>query len=123
VPDSYAAFAEAALQRLLADPVRRDRALGEALTEPKPQVWFEPGPEPVGQGALLLDRRSRMLYDERHVFLNGESWRAGGRDATLLRTLADHRRLEDAERSRLSAGAREIVGDWLAAGWLHEEAA
>ncbi|GAB4037823.1 MAG: cupin domain-containing protein [Rubrivivax sp.] len=121
VPDSYAGFAQAALLRLLADPVRRDRALGEVLTEPKPRVWFDPGPEPTGQGALVLDRRSRMLYDERHVFLNGESWRAGGRDATLLRTLADRRRLEAAERGRLSAGAREIVDEWLAAGWLHEE--
>jgi 50S ribosomal protein L16 3-hydroxylase len=121
VPESYAEFAQAALQRLLADPARRDRALGEALTEPKPQVWFEPGPEPTGQGALVLDRRSRMLYDGRHVFLNGESWRAGGRDAKLLRTLADRRRLEAADRARLGADAQDIVGEWLAAGWLHEE--
>jgi 50S ribosomal protein L16 3-hydroxylase len=90
------------------------------LSEPKPSVWFEPG-QAGGQGALVLDRRSRMLYDDRHVFLNGESWRAGGRDAALLRRLADVRRLAAADRARLSAGATAIVEEWLAAGWLHEE--
>ena len=39
---------------------------------------------------------SRMLYDDAHVYLNGESFRAGGRDATLMRAFADARRLESA---------------------------
>jgi hypothetical protein len=25
--------------------------------------------------------RTRMLYDDRHVFINGEAFRVGGRDA------------------------------------------
>jgi hypothetical protein len=36
-------------------------------------------------GAVQLDRRTRMMYDERHVFINGESLRAGGADARLMR--------------------------------------
>ncbi len=48
-------------------------------------------------GGLALDRRTRMMYDARHVFINGESFRAGGRDARLLRQLADRRRLDAAE--------------------------
>ena len=44
--------------------------------------------------AVVLDRKTRMLYDERHVFINGESFRAAGRDATLARRLADRRRLD-----------------------------
>ena len=48
---------------------------------------------------VRLDRRTRMLYDERHVFINGESFRAGGRDATLMRRLADRRALDARARS------------------------
>jgi 50S ribosomal protein L16 3-hydroxylase len=60
-----------------------------------------------------------MLYDDRFVFINGESFRAAGRDATLMRRLADRRRLQADELRRLSADARELLGDWFAAGWLH----
>ncbi|MCK7498955.1 MAG: hypothetical protein MZW92_56845 [Comamonadaceae bacterium] len=68
-------------------PTRRrwTRALGESLTEPKPRVWFERrrSRRRRRRRACALDRaRSRMLYDERHVFLNGEAYVAGGRDAT-----------------------------------------
>ena len=43
-----------------------------------------------------------------------------GRDATVLRRLADRREIDAADVARLSAGAREIVAEWLAAGWMHE---
>ena len=33
-----------------------------------------------------------MMYDEKHLFINGESYRASGRDATLMRRFADQRR-------------------------------
>jgi 50S ribosomal protein L16 3-hydroxylase len=82
------------------------------------EVWFEPGePLPGGQGAAL-DRRSRMLYDAAHVFLNGESFRAGGRDAALMRRLADCRELTAAEVARLSAEARELLDQWTEDGWV-----
>ena len=43
---------------------------------------------PLAEGAALrLDRRTRMLYDDRFVFINGESFRAGGRDAKLMHRL------------------------------------
>jgi len=59
------------------------------------------------------------MYDARHVFINGESFRAGGVDARLLRQLADRRGLAAAEVSRLSAEARATLDDWADAGWLH----
>jgi 50S ribosomal protein L16 3-hydroxylase len=58
-----------------------------------------------------------MLYDDAHVFLNGESFRAGGRDATLMRAFADARRLEPAAWRRLSGEARAVVARWVEAGW------
>ena len=73
VPADLARFAADAVQRALADRDALPRTLGESLSEPKGNVWFEAGRRPrKGQG-VVLDRRTRMLYDARHVFVNGES--------------------------------------------------
>ena len=114
-------FAVDAVARLLADPRALDCALGEWLSEPKPQVWFDAGRPLTGSNGVRLDRRTRMLYDERHVFVNGESLRAGGRDATLMRRLADTRALGAHDVSRLSDEALQLVNDWVQAGWLHAD--
>ncbi|RVT51034.1 JmjC domain-containing protein [Rubrivivax albus] len=122
IPPGYPAFASNALAAAFGGANALPRALGEVLSEPKPGVWFDPPARtPAGHGALRLDARTRMLYDDRHVFVNGESWRAAGRDARLLRQLADARRLSAADRARLSGEAAAIVDDWLDDGWLHEE--
>ena len=124
VPAALVTFGAAALRRVMADPLAVERALGEWLTEPKDKVWFDPAAEtPAAQGAVRLDARTRMLYDAHHVFVNGESWRAAGRDAALLQRLADRRRLTAAERARLSPGAQGILQDWLDDGWLHDDLA
>ena len=60
-----------------------------------------------------------MAYDAKHVFINGESFLASGRDAQLMRLLADERVLGATSVKRLSAPARELVQDWLEAGWIH----
>ena len=122
LPPTLEAFARKALERHLADPLALPRALGEILTEPKPRVWFESsGGSGEVAAALQLDARSRMGYDTRHVFINGESFVAAGRDARLMHLLADARRLSTRERKGLSSGAADLVQEWLAAGWLHEE--
>lgn len=122
VPPALAAFAADAVQRALANPDALPQALGCWLTEPKAQVWFDAGtalpPEPV---ALRLDRRTRMMYDDRHVFINGEAFRAGGRDARLMQRLADQRRLAAAEVARASEEARALLEDWSEAGWLQAD--
>lgn len=124
VPPSLAAFGAEAVQRALADPLALPRALGEWLTEPKPQVWFDPGPgTDSGAAAVRLDARTRMLYDDRHLFVNGESWRVGGRDARLLQQLADTRRLTAAQRRQLGPAAQGALTEWLDDGWAHEEPA
>lgn len=119
VPVALQVFARRALQRVLADPQALARALGEVLSEPKPQVWFDAGQLPAAGRGVVLDARSRMLHDERHVFLNGESFRAGGRDARLMRRLADERRLPAADLARLSPDARALLDEWALQGWLH----
>lgn len=119
VPEDMLAFAQAALQRRLADRIGLARALGEVLSEPKATVWFEPGDALIDGRGVRVDRRTRLLYDRQHLFVNGESFRAGGRDATLMRRLADRRVLTPAELASLSDGARMLLDEWAGAGWLH----
>lgn len=121
IPAGLLDFARRALERRLADPRALTRVLGESLSEPKPDVWFEqrePASWPAGCGAVL-DRRTRMLHDAQHVFVNGQAFRAGGRDARLMRELADRRRLAACSLQALSDAARALIDDWRAAGWLH----
>jgi 50S ribosomal protein L16 3-hydroxylase len=118
IPPPLQAYARQALQAALADPRMLDRALGEFLTEPGARVWFEAPTRDAGPHGLRLADRSRMLYDRDHVYLNGESFRARGRDALTMQGLADRRVLSAAERRRLSPSARALVNDWLQAGWL-----
>ena len=120
IPVALQSFAADAVERLLRDPAALACALGEVLSEPKRGVWFdaESGADAAESAGIELDQRTRMLYDDRHVFINGESFRAGGRDAKLMRRLADRRRLDASELAALSAEARELLGDWLESGWL-----
>jgi 50S ribosomal protein L16 3-hydroxylase len=114
-------FAREAVERALADPVALERTLGEWLTEPKAQVWFDARSDSRQNSkcGVVLDRRTRMTYDTRHVFINGESLRAGGRDARLLRLLADQRQLGAGALRAASREAREVLDEWAASGWLH----
>ena len=118
IPQPLQAFAQAALTAALKDPGAIERALGESLTEPKPTVWFEGAGSAGFEAGVVLDRRTRMMYDRSHVFINGESYRAAGRDAALMRVLADDRSLRPAQVARASEAARALLAAWQQAGWL-----
>jgi 50S ribosomal protein L16 3-hydroxylase len=118
IPAQLAAFAAEGTRQLVLRRGAVARALGEVLSEPKAHVWFRKNAAPRRLGAVALDRQTRMLYDAQHVFINGESVPARGRDGALLRRLADERAL-DARRVRgASKAARTLLSEWLAAGWL-----
>jgi len=119
LPAQLERFARQAVQQALKDPQALQRALGEAMSEPKPHVWFEPGARLRARSGVVLDRRTRMLYDAQHIYINGEGYRAAGRDAALMRRLADERRLSAAEVARASAAARELLAAWCEDGWAH----
>jgi 50S ribosomal protein L16 3-hydroxylase len=120
IPPALQAFSRRAVERALGTRDALELALGESLTEPKAHVWFEPGPAAALQPdrSVVLDARSRMMYDDRHVYINGESFRAGGLDGRLMRELADRRALKADALRRLSAQALALVHDWLESGWL-----
>ncbi|HSV52698.1 MAG TPA: cupin domain-containing protein [Burkholderiaceae bacterium] len=120
IPPALLAYAHDALMDVFKDPRSLPRALGEYLTEPKDNVWFDPVRAPSVMRSVVLDRRTRMMFDAHHVFINGESYRASGRDAALMRQLADQRRLDTRTLQRGSAGALALLQEWCEAGWLHD---
>jgi 50S ribosomal protein L16 3-hydroxylase len=120
IPPALQGFARRAVERALGARDALELALGETLTEPKAHVWFAPGAADAlqpGRGVALA-ARSRMMYDDRHVYINGESFRASGLDGRLMRELADRRMLPAEGLRRLSPEARSLLQDWLRAGWL-----
>jgi 50S ribosomal protein L16 3-hydroxylase len=120
IPPSLGDFARQVVDKALKNPHLLDSLLGEYLTEPKSNVWFDgsTGETDLSAGARL-DRRTKMMYDERHVFINGESFQVGGRDAACLRQLADDRVISAKNVKILSRDACEALSDWASAGWLH----
>lgn len=121
VPPALQAFAADAMRRLAARPAALRRALGEVLSEPKPHVWFHKSDARWRTGTVVLDRRTRMLYDAAHVFINGEAAPLRGHTAALLRSLADRRELELRDFEPLSRQTRALLQEWLRAGWLSIE--
>jgi 50S ribosomal protein L16 3-hydroxylase len=119
IPSTMLEFTKEAVAKLAENPKALAVALGEWLSEPKPMVAFEDGDALRDDADLVLDRCTRMLYDDEHVYINGESFRAGGQDAMLMRQLADHRRLPAAQLARTSEEARQLIAEWTDAGWMH----
>lgn len=128
IPAALLDFAKQAVEKALSDPDALARNLGEYLTEPKANVWFDE-PEPDSEEDIILTRqnrvdlhpRSQMLFDARHIFLNGESWRAAGADAKLMQKLANQRFLEPKDLMKpnmASDGAMALLQEWVDAGWL-----
>lgn len=118
---------DAALAALRAVPLDRKLAatfLGSHLSEPKPGVVFDPPlsepPDLIEEwpesGLLELDRRTRMLYSGKRVFINGESVAPAA--GTFLRQLADRRQMRLPAR-KPGLAEREALQDWLEAGWMH----
>jgi 50S ribosomal protein L16 3-hydroxylase len=120
IPQAMVDFARDAMAAALRDPLALPRALGEYLTEPKANVWFE-GDDHYARGGVRLDRRTRMLFDDKHIFINGESFTASGRDARIMRMLANQRQLSAVEAKPLSDAARDLLGDWVQSGWVHAD--
>jgi 50S ribosomal protein L16 3-hydroxylase len=102
-----------------------ERFLGCYLTEPKPTVTFAPPARPLSRTSfavrvmrrgLRLDSATQLLYDARHLFVNGDVLELP-RDATLaLRRFADARELVP---SPLGREALTILYRWYRDGFVH----
>ena len=118
----------AQVEKMLAG-IRWNRAdvrafLGGYLSEPKPQVFFEPPEAPLSRsrflrawarGGLELDRRTQMLFAGRRFFLNGEPVEAPAADRARLTELADRRRL--ATPQGLSEAGVDLIYEWYRCGF------
>ena len=102
--------------------------LGRHLTEPKPQVFFDPPPRQSATGfaarirrqGAALDRRSLMLYADHAVYLNGEEYRYPRGVPAPLRELADRRCLP---AQTVPAPIATVFHDWWSAGFIRLPAA
>ncbi len=119
LPEALVDFATAAVSKLIGDPHALRSVLGELLSEPKSHVWFEAGEPLEARVPVVLDAKTRMVYDERCIYVNGESWRMGGKDARHLRQLADQRHLDARTMRGISDGLLELLTQWAEDGWLH----
>jgi 50S ribosomal protein L16 3-hydroxylase len=119
IPQQLQVFAHQALKKILLQKQASQLALGECLSEPKAQVWFEAQPSQDMSAGVVLDRKTKMLYDSRCIYINGESWRCAGADAKTLHQLADKRLLGSKHIQSASPMLSELLQNWFQAGWLH----
>lgn len=101
--------------------------LGEYLSEPKANVFFDPParaltPARFFQAAckkgIALSRKTRILYRGKHIFINGESFAAGSADKAVLTQLADARKLDGSTVAGASIDVQEALHTWYQDGWL-----
>ena len=92
--------------------------LGKYLTEPKPEVVFEPNrkislnefTKKMAQKSLQLDLKSQLLFFADHFYLNGEKLSVPSTLLAEMRTLADKKVLQ---AYALQASIHGVVGDVL----------
>jgi 50S ribosomal protein L16 3-hydroxylase len=118
---------------LRSQPGRQDVAMAllRQLSEPKPRVTFERPRPPMAlshfaqavRRGLRADRRTRMLYSERTLAINGELVPLPDPEQRrLVKSLADQRVLlarYDADPRGLPAAMLTRLYEWYLAGWIH----
>jgi len=104
-----------------------DAFIGRHLTEPKPHVFFDPPGRPLAEKRFIqfasrhgvaLDRRTRMLYDQHHLFVNGEV--DSVKPSRPIRLLADQRAWTASQATKILVNELiiERVYSWYLAGWI-----
>lgn len=124
IPVALQKFAVNALSKAMKNPSLLHCLLGESLTQPKPNAWFDnPDQDQLNDLSwpcgVKLDRRTKMLFDRHHIFINGESFKASGTDAKVLRKLANEKVLSADWACKLSPDAGELMRSWWEEGWWH----
>jgi 50S ribosomal protein L16 3-hydroxylase len=101
--------------------------LGEHFSEPKNSVFFD-APKPrlseesfaakSEKRGIKLSRKSRMLYRNKTIFINGLSYKPNSGDRNLLIKLANQRQLEAGALKTGSVDLRESLFSWYCDGWI-----
>lgn len=123
IPSELQTFAAQSVAKALEKSHVIEQALGEYLTELKSNVFFqdEDAQAPAGyedDNCVRLNKKTRMMYDDHFLYINGESYRCEGNDAAILHAIADARQIDKAQFEALSEDAQEIFYEWQSQGWL-----
>ena len=126
IPDGLIQSALKSVSKIQFNEALAHRFLGCWLTEPNQAAVFDSDDDiedaednPAPYTHWVLDRRTRMLYRGKQLFINGE---VAAVDAEAgLKILADARELSGTNpvAKKLSPDALEALADWLDAGWIH----
>ena len=101
--------------------------VGEYLSEPKAQVYFDAPVRVLTQTKFMqaaskkgvrLSRKTQMLYRGKFTFINGESFVVSKQDRITLATLADQRQLDGTSIATTSQDVTDALHDWYQQGWL-----
>jgi len=123
IPDGLINAAVQAVSKIQFNAALAQRFLGCWLTEPNQAAVFDSDCSDDDQKApythWALDRRTRMLYRGKHLFINGEVAPVAAEAG--LKILADARELSGADPAaqKLSPEAVDTLTEWLSAGWIH----
>jgi 50S ribosomal protein L16 3-hydroxylase len=119
IPEGMVRFSREVMERISWTGAEVARFLGQYLTEPKPHVVFKRSPRrrPLAGSEVELDPKTQLLYRGAELFINGEVLLPPRKQASLLRELADRRRLDG--RRAAASGLGELFYDWQRAGFLH----
>ena len=101
--------------------------LGQHLSEPKPDVVFEPNKklslklftDKLAKIGIALDLKSQMLFSGEIFYLNGEAVSFNAEAAEILRILADKRKIPSHRTA--DAVLLQQLYDWYIAGYLYFE--
>lgn len=124
IPEMMMGGLKAMIGRIRWDDADMEDFIGRYLSEPKPTVFFDPPERPMSlarfsaqlaKKGVRLDARSRMLYQGRAVYMNGERIEAERGLAAPLRRLADQRSLPPGDYDDMVAF---LLHEWYCAGYL-----
>lgn len=100
--------------------------LGCYLSEPKPDVLFEPNKKislsqfqkRILQHGITLDLKSQILFSEQTFYLNGEPYLASDEQTSLMQQLADFRKAEGADLSDADERLLAQLHSWYLSGYI-----
>jgi len=105
-----------------------ERFLGAMLSEPKADVYFDAPEAPlsarafaaaIGRQGVRLDRRTRWLYDDDAMYVNGECRAWPRADRAAYAALANARALPAAQARKLAAATQAALYADYRHGYLH----
>ena len=101
--------------------------LGEYLSEPKPQIYFDAHEvtltknrfiQNAKKNGIKLSRKTQMLHRSNYVFINGSSFEVSDEDLALLQVLANERSLSGTMITSASMDVVDALHTWYKDGWL-----